>query len=151
MNFETRKIIIDSRIIKHLGSDLITSSDVAVTELVKNSIDAQNKSECKYVNLYLFNSLITLKEKFGKTNFEEQGKSQFYKFIQAKVFTDLEQDRRTFSNRLNKLDYLLEKETNVEVRLKRNPDWKNFQKLQEDFHKTSFFDSLKDLSAGKSK
>ena len=59
MNFETRKIVIDSRIIKHLGSDLITSSDVAVTELVKNSIDAQNKSEYKYVNMYLSNTKMT--------------------------------------------------------------------------------------------
>lgn len=65
MDFETRKIIIDSRIIKHLGSDLITSSDVAVTELVKNSIDAQNHNDYKYVNMYLYNSLFTLKEKFG--------------------------------------------------------------------------------------
>ena len=64
MNFETRKINIDSRVIKHLGSDLITSSDVAVTELVKNSIDAQINSEHKHVNMYLFNSLLTLKEKF---------------------------------------------------------------------------------------
>ena len=31
---------IDNRVIKHLGKDLITSSDVAVVELVKNSMDA---------------------------------------------------------------------------------------------------------------
>ena len=111
--------------------------------------DKQEKADCDKMQFAAYLFILVVKEKFGKTNFEEQGKSQFYKFIQAKVFTDLEQDRRTFSNRLNKLDYLLEKETNVEVRLKKNPDWKNFQKLQEDFHKTSFFDSLKDLSAGK--
>ncbi|MBQ6800074.1 MAG: hypothetical protein IJP08_03070, partial [Bacteroidaceae bacterium] len=96
---------------------------------------------------YLF--ILVVKEKLGKANFEEQGKSQFYKFIQAKVFPELEQDRKTLSNRLNKMDYLLQKGTNVEEHLKKTTDWKNFQKLQEDFHKTSFFDSLKDLSASK--
>lgn len=35
------KLTIDNRVIKHLGKDLITSSDVAVVELVKNSIDAK--------------------------------------------------------------------------------------------------------------
>lgn len=34
------KLTIDNRVIKHLGKDLITSSDVAVVELVKNSMDA---------------------------------------------------------------------------------------------------------------
>ena len=35
-----RKIVIDPRVIKHLGRDLITSPEVAVIELIKNSIDA---------------------------------------------------------------------------------------------------------------
>ena len=39
-----RKIVIDSRVIKHLGRDLITSSEVAVIELVKNSIDAKARN-----------------------------------------------------------------------------------------------------------
>lgn len=86
MNFETRKIVIDSRIIKHLGSDLITSSDVAVTELVKNSIDAQNESECKYVNMYLFNSLITLKEKFGKASSVEIVEEVASRYCDSPVF-----------------------------------------------------------------
>lgn len=40
MNIEHKKIVINPRVIQHLGKDLITSSDVAVVELVKNSIDA---------------------------------------------------------------------------------------------------------------
>lgn len=35
-----RKIVIDPRVIKHLGRDLITSSDVAIIELVKNALDS---------------------------------------------------------------------------------------------------------------
>ena len=40
MNIEKKQLKINPRIIQHLGKDLITSSDVAVVELVKNSIDA---------------------------------------------------------------------------------------------------------------
>lgn len=36
-----RKIVIDPRVIKHLGRDLITSPEVAIIELIKNSIDAK--------------------------------------------------------------------------------------------------------------
>ncbi len=39
-----RKIVIDPRVIKHLGKDLITSPEVAVIELLKNSIDAKAKN-----------------------------------------------------------------------------------------------------------
>lgn len=38
---EYRKIIINPRVISHLGKDLITTSDVAITELIKNSFDAK--------------------------------------------------------------------------------------------------------------
>lgn len=47
-----KHIVIDPRVVKHLGQDLITSSDVAVTELIKNSIDAKAKT----VNLRIYNS-----------------------------------------------------------------------------------------------
>lgn len=47
-----RKIVIDPRVIKHLGRDLITSPEVAVIELVKNSIDAK----AKHINLRLHNN-----------------------------------------------------------------------------------------------
>lgn len=48
-----RKIVIDPRVIKHLGRDLITTPEVAVIELVKNSIDAK----AKHINLHLYNGL----------------------------------------------------------------------------------------------
>jgi len=46
-----RRIVIDPRVVKHLGRDLITSPEVAIIELVKNSIDARATT----VNLRLFN------------------------------------------------------------------------------------------------
>lgn len=46
-----KEITIDPRVIKHLGKDLITSSEVAVVELVKNSIDAKATA----INLCLYN------------------------------------------------------------------------------------------------
>ena len=49
-----RKIVIDSRVIKHLGRDLITSPEVAVIELVKNAIDAKAKN----VNLRVCNGVL---------------------------------------------------------------------------------------------
>lgn len=49
-----RKIVIDSRVIKHLGRDLITSPEVAVIELVKNAIDAKARS----VNLRVCNGVL---------------------------------------------------------------------------------------------
>ena len=39
-NIEYKAIKISRRVIQHLGKDLITTSDVALTELLKNSIDA---------------------------------------------------------------------------------------------------------------
>ena len=45
-----KKIVIDPRIIQHLGRDLITSPDVAMVELIKNSIDAKSKT----INIHLF-------------------------------------------------------------------------------------------------
>lgn len=39
-NIEYKAFKISRRVIQHLGKDLITTSDVAVTELLKNSIDA---------------------------------------------------------------------------------------------------------------
>ena len=53
MNIEKKQIQINPRVIQHLGKDLITSSDVAVVELVKNSIDAG----APQIALCLFDSL----------------------------------------------------------------------------------------------
>lgn len=47
---EHKQIKISPRVIKHLGKDLITTSEVAVVELIKNSIDAKTSN----VNLMLF-------------------------------------------------------------------------------------------------
>lgn len=41
------------RVIKHLGRDLITSPEVAIIELIKNSIDAK----ASHINLRLYNSM----------------------------------------------------------------------------------------------
>ena len=38
---EHKQIKISPRVIKHLGRDLITTSEVAIIELIKNSIDAK--------------------------------------------------------------------------------------------------------------
>ncbi|MCH5324207.1 MAG: ATP-binding protein [Eubacterium sp.] len=51
-----RQIVIDPRVIKHLGRDLITSSEVAVIELVKNSIDAKAKT----INLRVCNNFLPI-------------------------------------------------------------------------------------------
>lgn len=48
-----RTVKINSRVIEHLGRNLITTSDVAVMELVKNSIDAKAKK----INLYVYSSI----------------------------------------------------------------------------------------------
>lgn len=52
MEQEHKKIIINPRVIKHLGRDLITSPDVAIIELIKNSIDAKasNVRLCLFEN-----------------------------------------------------------------------------------------------------
>lgn len=57
MNIEKKQIEINPRVIQHLGKDLITSSDVAVVELVKNSIDAGAPK----IALRLFDSLFRVK------------------------------------------------------------------------------------------
>lgn len=44
------KIRIEPRVIQHLGQDLITSPEVAVTELLKNSIDAGSQR----INIHIF-------------------------------------------------------------------------------------------------
>lgn len=49
-----RRIVIDPRVIKHLGRDLITSSEVAVIELIKNAIDARANN----INLYICNNAV---------------------------------------------------------------------------------------------
>lgn len=50
------QITIEPRVIQHLGQDLITSPEVAVTELLKNSIDARVKGKACEISIHLFNS-----------------------------------------------------------------------------------------------
>ena len=51
---EYRNLVINPRIINHLGKDLITTSDVAVTELIKNSLDAKALE----IKLHIFDDFI---------------------------------------------------------------------------------------------
>ena len=51
-NIEYREIVINPRVINHLGKDLITTSDVAVTELIKNSLDARASD----IRLHIYNN-----------------------------------------------------------------------------------------------
>lgn len=58
-DIEYRDIIINPRIINHLGKDLITTSDVAVTELIKNSLDAKASD----IRLHIFNDFLEVQNK----------------------------------------------------------------------------------------
>ena len=51
---EYREIVINPRVIKHLGKDLITTSDVAITELIKNSLDAK----ADQIRLHIFDDFM---------------------------------------------------------------------------------------------
>lgn len=57
-SIEYRDIVINPRVINHLGKDLITSSHVAVTELIKNSLDAKAKD----IRLHVFNQFSAVKK-----------------------------------------------------------------------------------------
>lgn len=61
-----REIKINSRVIKHLGQDLITTPDVAVTELIKNSIDARANS----IRLHIFDSFNSMNSNKSNLLFE---------------------------------------------------------------------------------
>lgn len=50
---KNKKMHVNPRIIEHLGSDLITSSAVAIVELIKNSLDAKSKK----IKVQLFDNL----------------------------------------------------------------------------------------------
>ena len=51
-----KEIKIDPRIVKHLGRDLITTSEVAVIELVKNSLDARAPE----INIRLYSGTVPM-------------------------------------------------------------------------------------------
>ena len=79
---EQKQIKISPRVIKHLGTDLITASEVAVTELIKNSIDAKAKN----VKLLLFENGYILKntESFSVPVCMEE----IFKFIPSSFFEE---------------------------------------------------------------
>jgi len=73
-----KRLVIDSRVIQHLGRDLITSPDVAIIELIKNSIDAKSKK----VNVHLFDSLSKV---FYAKNLISDLPKEFEKFVPAEL------------------------------------------------------------------
>lgn len=75
MQIQTQKIQIDPRVIKHLGSDLITSSDVAITELVKNSVDAKSKT----IEIHLYDSVEKIGNGFALESIKEIVPEQYLK------------------------------------------------------------------------
>lgn len=60
-NIEYKSIKISNRVIEHLGKELITTPDVAVTELVKNSIDAKSKK----IKILVFTNFDTVEDSSG--------------------------------------------------------------------------------------
>lgn len=55
---KNKKMHVNPRIIEHLGSDLITSSAVAIVELIKNSLDAKSKK----IKIQLFDNFNKIDE-----------------------------------------------------------------------------------------
>ena len=54
--YNYKKLVINPRVIEHLGKDLITTPDVAVVELIKNSIDAFGDD----IRLHLFDTFVEI-------------------------------------------------------------------------------------------
>lgn len=75
---EYREIVINPRVINHLGKDLITTSDVAVTELIKNSLDAKASD----IRLHIYNDFVQVQNSnafiFGLPE-------ELYTFLEEKV------------------------------------------------------------------
>lgn len=62
---ESKKMSVNARIIEHLGKDLITSPEIAIIELIKNSLDARSES----VFIHIFDNVerINKSSKFKPT------------------------------------------------------------------------------------
>ncbi len=75
---EEKRIVIDPRIIQHLGRDLITSPDVAIIELIKNSIDAKSK----IINIHLFD---VFQKVFECNNFAIDIPKEIINFVPEKL------------------------------------------------------------------
>lgn len=74
-----KEIVIDPRIIQHLGRDLITSPDVAIVELIKNSMDAKSKK----VVIHLFERFTEI---FTAKNFLTRIPEEFKSFVPQKLW-----------------------------------------------------------------
>lgn len=76
---DEKQIVIDPRIIQHLGRDLITSPDVALIELIKNSMDAKSKK----VHVHLFESFSKV---FTAKNFLSDIPEELSEFVPEKLW-----------------------------------------------------------------
>lgn len=74
-------------------------------------------------------------------------KTRFYMFIQQKVFKELEQNLRTFNNRVTDLAFL-DKAMKHPKDFAQNPDFTYFQHLKSKFQNSDFFKSLARLRSG---
>ncbi|MDR2410984.1 MAG: ATP-binding protein [Bacteroidales bacterium] len=82
---ETKKIEFEPRIIQHLGKDLITTPDVAIVELLKNSLDAQAKD----INLYFFSNFSNIQDvnyQFSKNKIFKYYNEYIEKYSNLPVF-----------------------------------------------------------------
>lgn len=77
---EYREIVINPRVINHLGKDLITTSDVAVTELIKNSLDAKASE----IRLHIYNDFVQAQ---NSNSFILRLPEELYDFLEEKVKT----------------------------------------------------------------
>lgn len=75
---EYREIVINPRVINHLGKDLITTSDVAVTELIKNSLDAKAFD----IRLHIYNDFAQAK---SSNVFKFSLPEEIYNFLEEKA------------------------------------------------------------------
>lgn len=75
---EYREIVINPRVISHLGKDLITTSDVAITELIKNSLDAKAND----IRLHIFENLA---EAYNNNSFEFEIPYEIESFLPEQV------------------------------------------------------------------
>ncbi|MCM1119647.1 MAG: ATP-binding protein [bacterium] len=75
---EYREIVINPRVINHLGKDLITTSDVAITELIKNSLDAKAED----IRLHIFDNLA---EAYNKNTFKFDIPGEIISFLPDQV------------------------------------------------------------------
>ncbi|MBQ8593797.1 MAG: hypothetical protein IJ467_05840 [Bacteroidaceae bacterium] len=75
---------------------------------------------------------------------ERLTQGRFYEFIKAKVFTELDQNVRTFNNRLTELEFLLEAVKDPEA-YRTNAGFKYFRNMMNKFRNADFYKNLRKL------